>query len=680
MRNVEKWRVTFAVGLGLVLAGCQPSGPEALLRGDRELQAGHANEAVRLLELAATKLPTDARVWNHLGLAYHAANRLPEARKSYLRALNFDRNLSEAQFNLGEVHLELGSPREAESAFRAYLNAQPENARNPAAWRDLGQALYAEHQYPAAENALGSLLRLDARDADGWNILGLVRVQLHRPREAYQAFGEAVRLDPKLASAHLNLAVTAQQYLGDRRAALQHYRDYLAFHPADSDAIQRVVHDLELKLGLARPETPPATNSPPPVAPPVLRPTNNVVQAHAAPTNSPATNRPVVVLRTNTPRVELPPVPPPVVVVPPPRATNPITVIKPPEVVIVSRTNPIITPPSVPPAPVAAPPAFTPPAKPTFEVVRVQDEPPPQPARDPVPTPAATPTPPPPAAVPLPVTRPPDTVLVPPVVTAPPETTTQPPEIAVESSNPSSDPGVEPAKKGFWQKVNPVSWGNPVKWFRKDPGGPDSPVVPATPSRSASRVTPLEVPPVAAPEVTVATPPVFPRYEPAHPRPAPTGNRAAAEAEFQRGATAHQRHDIPAATAAYRRAVQLDPSHFEAQHNLAIAALEGSDLPTALLASESALFLQPTSVNSRYNYAVALQRSRHPYDAAEQLEQIAAQHPDDPNAHLALASLYAGDLEDAVKARRHYERVLALDPRHPQAANIRRWLERNPAR
>jgi Tfp pilus assembly protein PilF len=107
--------------------------------------------------------------------------------------------------------------------------------------------------------------------------------------------------------------------------------------------------------------------------------------------------------------------------------------------------------------------------------------------------------------------------------------------------------------------------------------------------------------------------------------------------------------------------------------------MQRGDLKTALRVGEVAVALDPSSANARYNMAVALQRARYPVDAAEELERVIRLRPDDPNTHLALATLCAGDLADPARARLHYQKVLALTPDHPQSANIRRWLERHAA-
>ncbi|MFM7101528.1 MAG: tetratricopeptide repeat protein [Verrucomicrobiota bacterium] len=159
--------------------------------------------------------------------------------------------------------------------------------------------------------------------------------------------------------------------------------------------------------------------------------------------------------------------------------------------------------------------------------------------------------------------------------------------------------------------------------------------------------------------------------------PAP-GNRTAALAEFNQGLAAQNRRDRAGSLAAYRRATELDPGFFEAHHNLAVAALAANELPLALVSAEQAAALNPESATARYNFAVALQRSRYPAEAAEQLEQLARVRPADPQAHLALASLYAVELGETHRARVHYQRLLGLSPDHPQAPEIRRWLERHP--
>jgi len=61
-----------------------------------------------------------------------------------------------------------------------------------------------------------------------------------------------------------------------------------------------------------------------------------------------------------------------------------------------------------------------------------------------------------------------------------------------------------------------------------------------------------------------------------------------------------------------------------------------------------------------------------------ELEKVIAASPQDARPQLVLANLYAQQLQQPLLARLHYEQVLKLDPQHPQAAAIRRWLALNP--
>ena len=98
----------------------------------------------------------------------------------------------------------------------------------------------------------------------------------------------------------------------------------------------------------------------------------------------------------------------------------------------------------------------------------------------------------------------------------------------------------------------------------------------------------------------------------------------------------------------------------------------------ALDASEYALALNPNSRDARYNFALALRQGGFYLDAAEELERLLTRHPLDTRARLALANLYAQQLRQPARARLHYQRLLELDPRHPEAEAIRYWLAQHP--
>ena len=132
------------------------------------------------------------------------------------------------------------------------------------------------------------------------------------------------------------------------------------------------------------------------------------------------------------------------------------------------------------------------------------------------------------------------------------------------------------------------------------------------------------------------------------------------------------------ALGAYREAAGLDPGWFEAQYNTGVMAYRLGDFDRALPAYETALAIQPDSADARYNLALALKAADYVPDAANEFKKILAANPGDVRAHLALGNLYAQQLNDVPRARAEYARVLQLDPRNSQAADIQFWLSSNP--
>jgi len=177
---------------------------------------------------------------------------------------------------------------------------------------------------------------------------------------------------------------------------------------------------------------------------------------------------------------------------------------------------------------------------------------------------------------------------------------------------------------------------------------------------------------------TVVSQPTSSRYEyHSLPKAAP-GNRAQAEISFAQGARAQASRRLPEAIQFYRLATQQEPTYYEAYYNLGLAAFEAGDLPVALRACETAVDLRPSSVDARYNFALALKQANFVADAVNELERLLVDYPNEPRAHLALGNLYAQQLHQPTRARAHYSKVLEADPSHPQAAQIRYWMNDNP--
>jgi tetratricopeptide (TPR) repeat protein len=240
-------RPVVATGLVLLLAGCTPPGPRALLEGERLIREGRSEDAIRRLRTAVEFLPGNAQAWNHLALAYHGAKRPTEASEAYQQALRLDRNLSVAYFNSGCLYLEHGEPMLATDALWAYVGLQP---RVVEGWVKLGQAQLRTRKWDQAERSFAEALRLNPARVDALNGLGVALHQRRKVREAWQSFTNAVMREPGFAPAWMNLGVIAHQTGASAKAA-QAYRQYANLRP-------ELARQMDLAEVIGKLEAPPA--------------------------------------------------------------------------------------------------------------------------------------------------------------------------------------------------------------------------------------------------------------------------------------------------------------------------------------------------------------------------------------------------------------------------------------
>ena len=201
---------------------------------------------------------TNAQAWNYLGLACHHAGEAAEAEKAYQRALALDHDLTEAHYNLGCLWLAQNKPDAARTELMAFTLRRANSAEG---LLQLGAAQLRTAEFEptvqarsrelsAAEKSFTDALRLNPKNAEGLNGLGLARLQRGRATEAAHFFNSALTLQPDYRPALLNLAIVAQQYLKDRRLAVQKYREYLALKPPPEnlDAVNALVLQLEQEM------------------------------------------------------------------------------------------------------------------------------------------------------------------------------------------------------------------------------------------------------------------------------------------------------------------------------------------------------------------------------------------------------------------------------------------------
>jgi tetratricopeptide (TPR) repeat protein len=647
----------------ILLGGCTPPGARALLDGDRLIHEGKYAEAIEKLKAATQLLPeeTQARAWNHLGLAYHQAGQWNDAIAAYQQALKRNPNLATARYNLGCLFLDQNKLPEAVSEFTTFTLLDRNGLDG---WLKLGTAQLRSRQWDAAEKSFLSVLQLNAASVEALNGLGLVQLQRKSVPKAFNYFSTALQKQPSYAPALLNLAILSHQYLTNRPMALQRYKAYLELKPppANGAAVQEIVRRIELELN--PPPRPVMTN--PPVSPSAiaLTPaplTNRVatpVGSTSPPPATPATQSnlvkivpPVFIPKTQQVAIAKPDAPPPEKTLPSPQPIAKPTNAIPPTATLLTNL-PVTTLATNPPAPDIQKPIEPPPK---VEEVKIELEPPPKTALDVAPT--------------LPIASTNLAAKVP-----------DPEPPVRDQSNDEKIPDlvkrVPPAKPGIVDRLNPLNW------FRGK-NKPDAPASSNEVSASKSPPAPKATSTRTTPEVTSPSDPVpqaitFIRYSYRSPAKPVAGNRTQAEPSFSKGLNAHQERRLASAIEGYREAVRLDPAYYDAFYNLGLAAYEINDLTLSLSAYEYALAVNPASFDARYNFALALQRGNHLQDAANELEKILTSHPEEARVHLALAKLYADYMARLDLARRHYRKVLELEPQHPQASAIRYWLANHP--
>jgi tetratricopeptide (TPR) repeat protein len=263
------------------------------------------------------------------------------------------------------------------------------------------------------------------------------------------------------------------------------------------------------------------------------------------------------------------------------------------------------------------------------------------------------------ATAPAPAPRPSNTIVSP--------ATLPPPAIRVttpEVSSPLVSNASEEKKPGLLARLNPF-------------GGKTKSTTNETP-RSVVLNPPAETLPDVERARALERREAMARYNYLSPVPPAKGIRLNAERALQRALDAQRAGRKSEAQLQFENALTADPSYFDAQYNAALFAFQSGDLKRALAGWETALALEPDSINARYSFALTLKQANFPRDAAAELGKIVEGKPEDARAHLALGNLYAQSLNEPAKARAHYQKVLTLDPRSPQASAIRFWLAANP--
>jgi len=324
----------------LLVAGCKPAGPSALLQGEKLVERGKYLQALESLRRAVSLMPTNAPAWNYLGLALHYSGKSEEAQKAYVQALLLNHDLSEAHYNLGCLLLEQNKPENARSELMAYTLRRGNSADS---LLKLGLAQVRSRDLAGADKSFNEVLRLSPQNPQALNGIGLVRFQQKRVTEAAQCFNATLKQRADFAPAVLNLAILSHQNPQDHAGALRLYKQYVALKPLGNvDDVNLLIRQLEQELAPPRPAVVPVTpgtpttqmtqvtRTMPATNPPAPRSTAVVSNRVAPPVAKTETASPPKTLVASNPAPK--PVaatpPPPVTPAPPPREKVPVEVLQ----------------------------------------------------------------------------------------------------------------------------------------------------------------------------------------------------------------------------------------------------------------------------------------------------------------------------------------------------------------
>ena len=653
-----------ALCLIVILAGCTPPERTALENGSRLLAAGNAADALveldRALEFISKneELKGSPKIMGHLhnqlGLAHQELFRKSKNSdtKHYFQAYQAYRftttNNSPAELkqhaheNLAWLYLERYHWDSDEAAFR--INAGKAADEFEKLRVRLGDDKFSHwlekgvSEFHAVRLSLGreSFRKAGGQDSIALNGLGVLAHVEKRYETAAEYFDKASLVDAKDARSRLHKAI-ALQSAGQYQAALDSYHAYLNTVP-DSDEkkvkVRTLVAGLEEYL---KPESEPVEEKPAELA--VVEPAEPEKPREEEPET-----KPVEAVTPAEPKEETP--------------TQPVVAVT-QDKVILPKEKPepkggpaeviVIDP------PVEEPEVVTP--KPDEVVVIKPEEP---------------------NGLPVPEAKPAETLV--------PEESPEEPGAEPGTEVAVVEPPVEPAAPEETEKPK-RKWTdrlNPARWFgvkKKDKTDGQISWKSSTPLPTIPAAKPVALASTNATRVVNVLPTAvaYPRYAYLHPALPKAGDRQVAKTYFDDGAKAQKSKEWQRAKAAYLQATKSDPAWFEARFKLGQAAYYTGETSLALQSFENALSIDPNDGPARFNFAMSLVQGTYYADAAKELETFLQFDPNNIQAHLEAANLYAEKLYDVAKAAIHYKRVIGLNPEHPQAVNIRYWLIRNKA-
>ena len=201
------------------LAGENPS-DEILHQLIALYNKGQIRTVIQECDRLKKEFPQSFLLWNLLGAANNAQDKLEEAIAAHNKALLIKPDFAEAHNNIGAAFQSQGKFEEASAAYNKALLINPDYAK---AHYNLGNTLKELGRSKDAEASYRQAIALKSDYAEAHINLGNTLQELDRLEDAEASYRKAIALKPDYADAHSNLGNTLRE-LGKLEDALVQYK------------------------------------------------------------------------------------------------------------------------------------------------------------------------------------------------------------------------------------------------------------------------------------------------------------------------------------------------------------------------------------------------------------------------------------------------------------------------
>lgn len=197
---------------------------------------GLGEAALKQYRVIIAGQPEFTEAENNLGLLHLRAGRLTEATQSFRRAISLREDFAEPRFNLGAVFDRRGELDKAAALYLEALELKPDFSRVN---NSLGIIRARQGQPALAARRFERELAVNPDFAEAHNNLGQLLLEAGRNQDAETRLREAVRIDPRYAQAQMNLGIALKR-VGKKKAAAKHYLEAITLQPRLVDAIHNL--------------------------------------------------------------------------------------------------------------------------------------------------------------------------------------------------------------------------------------------------------------------------------------------------------------------------------------------------------------------------------------------------------------------------------------------------------